>query len=435
MITAQTLNVSFVAGCDFKPSRNDNPQIEIELSGQKSKMIKMSKLHSFGRYTITTRPPQVWDGSRKVLLTSRQFQVLSLLVRARGKVVTKRVFLEKVWDGRIVEEANLSQTVFLLRRALGHLPGGLPYIETVAGQGYRIPPAAFTENLSVSVGNNQTAPRTHSVKTKLEEAENFPLMIDSIEDYSIYMLDCSGRILTWNRGAMRTKGYSREEALGQHYSMLFVPEDIDAHVPERELAAAAKYGRCEGEGWRIRKNGERYWASYLLTAMRGPDKKLHGFAKVVRDLSEHKRLADASQRMDASIRRERDRLHAAAESSMDALCVCEAIRNEDNLIEDFVFTYLNSNVEKIVSIPREVMLGGRMCDLLPENRALGLFEAYKRVVETGEPFLDEFSVRTETIKSEWIRVRAVRLEDGVVIAASDISDRVALERRLGDMDR
>lgn len=390
----------------------------------------MSKLQAFGQYTISRRPAQLCAGSRVIKLTGKQFEVLSLLVKARGKVVTKKVFHEEVWGGKFVEEGNLSQTIFLLRRTLGKPPIGLQYIETIAGEGYRIPPVLFQDNFQPNAVKNATTPLDFSTEALLHEAEHLRLLIDSIEDYAIYMLDPAGRILTWNRGAKRNKGYSREEVLGQHYSMLFVPEDIDARVPDRALATAAKTGQCSGEGWRIRKNGERFWASYLITAIRNSNRKLLGYAKVVRDLSERKRQEDSLLRMDASLRRERNRLHAAAESSLDALYICEAVRNQDNEIEDFAFTYLNSNVEKMVSLPREVMLGGNMCELLPANRTSGLFDAYKRVVITGEPYVAEVAVQAENVRSEWIRLQAVRLDDGVAITVSDISDRKRAELRL-----
>ncbi len=186
-------------------------------------------------------------------------------------------------------------------------------------------------------------------------------------------------------------------------------------------------GRHEGEGWRLRKNGERFWASYVLTAIRSPSGGLIGFAKVVRDLSTRKRLEDALLTADAVLRRERDRLHAAAESSMNALYVCEAVRDSQGEIEDFVFTYLNSNVEKMLALPRNDLLGGRMCELLPFNRSRGLFDAYKRVVATGEPFVSEFPILESLVMSQWVRVQALRMGDGLAITASDITALKAAE--------
>jgi len=181
----------------------------------------------------------------------------------------------------------------------------------------------------------------------------------------------------------------------------------------------------------MRRNGDRFWASFVTTWIRNSSGKLLGFAKVVRDLSERKRQDDILLRTVAIVRLDRDRLLAVSESSMDALYVCEAVRKQDDgEIEDFTFTFLNRNVEKMVSVPRDVLIGGRMCDLLPFNRELGLFEAYKQVVLTGEPYTVEVPVHAETVKCEWIRIQAVRLEDGVAITASDITERKRAEARI-----
>jgi DNA-binding winged helix-turn-helix (wHTH) protein len=95
-------------------------------------------MQNLAQFTISWRPPQVREGNRPIKLSPRQFKVLSLLVRARGKIVLKQVFFEKVWNGSFVEDGNLSQTIFLLRRALGKLPGGRDLIETVPGKAYRL---------------------------------------------------------------------------------------------------------------------------------------------------------------------------------------------------------------------------------------------------------------------------------------------------------
>ena len=378
----------------------------------------MTEAHSFGRYVLHTAPLRLTEGIRVVNLPPRQLAVLSLIVSAGGEVVLKDKFLEGIWNGAFIDPANLSQTVYSLRKALGRLPDGGEHIETVPRRGYRLAAKALE------------GAKTVTEKQFSSKEEQFRHLVESIQDYAIYRLDCAGRIETWNLGLERSKGYTAEEVVGQHYSLFFVPEDIEAKIPDRELARAAKQGRVSGEGWRIRKNGERFWASFVISAIRGPKGTLLGFGKVVRDLSERKRQEDAALRTEALLRRERDRLRAAAESSMDALYICEAVRNAHGQIEDFTFTYLNSNVEKMVAIPLSTMISAKMCEVLPVNRTLGLFDAYRRVVDTGEPYVADFPVEAEDVKSEWIRVHAVRLEDGIAITASDISEVKRLEREV-----
>ena len=117
--------------------------------------------------------------------------------------------------------------------------------------------------------------------------EPFRLLVTSVSDYAIFMLDPEGNVLTWNTGAERIKGYSADEIIGQHFSRFYPAED-KATKPKWELQQAVKEGKVEEEGWRIRKDGTRFWALVVLTAMRDAKGKLIGFAKVTRDLTERK---------------------------------------------------------------------------------------------------------------------------------------------------
>lgn len=120
----------------------------------------------------------------------------------------------------------------------------------------------------------------------------YRLLVDAITDYAIYMLDPDGYVSSWNSGAQRSKGYSEEEILGEHFSRFYLPEDRDAGLPEKALATAANGGRFESEGWRLRKDETPYWAHVVIDAIRDPTGQLLGFAKITRDLSERK-LAEA----------------------------------------------------------------------------------------------------------------------------------------------
>jgi diguanylate cyclase (GGDEF)-like protein/PAS domain S-box-containing protein len=278
---------------------------------------------------------------------------------------------------------------------------------------------------------------TSSLPVPLVEHDSFQLMIEAICDYAVYMLDCTGHVVTWNRGAELSKGYTSAEILGKHFKILFTPEDSLAGEAEKELDIAREAGRFSAEGWRLHKNGSRFWASVVLTAIRDPQGELLGFVKVLRDLTDRKRQEDALLAMDAALREERDRLQeerdrflAAAESSLDSIYICKAVRNQDGEIEDFLFTYLNSNVETMVSIPRPRMLGCRMCEVLPVNRSSGLFDRYKQVVLTGEPLVLELPINDHDVKCAWIRVQAVKLHDGVAITASDVTGRKSDEARI-----
>jgi diguanylate cyclase (GGDEF)-like protein/PAS domain S-box-containing protein len=258
----------------------------------------------------------------------------------------------------------------------------------------------------------------------------FQQLIESIEIDAIYMLDCAGHVLTWNRGAELNKGYTREEILGKHFKLFFVPEDLKSGLPDRILSEAALTGRCSGEGWRLRKNGERFWASYVLAAMRNSGGELIGFSNVIRDLTEHKRREDSLHALQQALQEERDRMHAAAECSLDALFICDALRDSGGAIRDFFFTYLNSNVEKLGFIPRQSMIGGRMRNLLPNLCKQGLFEKCRQVVLFGKPLIEELLIEDGDVCSTWFRIQAVKLRDGVAITASDITEIKRNEERI-----
>src|SRR5690349_22426627 len=98
--------------------------------------------------------------------------------------------------------------------------------------------------------------------------ERFRLLVESVRDYAIFMLDPEGYVMTWNAGAERIKGYRADEIIGQHFSRFYPADAIESGWPEYELQAAAEYGRFEDEGWRIRKDGTRFWANVIITALR-----------------------------------------------------------------------------------------------------------------------------------------------------------------------
>jgi PAS domain S-box-containing protein len=133
-----------------------------------------------------------------------------------------------------------------------------------------------------------------------EDSGLYRLLVESVKDYAIFALDSTGHIISWNAGAQRFKGYVESEVLGKHYSIFYPKEDVAAGKPTRLLKQALEFGRVEDEGWRIRKDGSRFWADVVITALRDEGGHLVGFAKVTRDLSERRA---AEQRAIADARR------------------------------------------------------------------------------------------------------------------------------------
>jgi PAS domain S-box-containing protein len=118
--------------------------------------------------------------------------------------------------------------------------------------------------------------------------ERFRLLVHSVRDYAIFMLDPAGVVSSWNEGAQRIKQYTAQEIIGRHFSTFYPREDLDAGKPAWELEVAIREGRVEDEGWRIRKDGTRFWANVVITALRSPRGELLGFTKVTRDLTERR---------------------------------------------------------------------------------------------------------------------------------------------------
>jgi PAS domain S-box-containing protein len=134
--------------------------------------------------------------------------------------------------------------------------------------------------------------RRNAEEVLRQSEEKFRLMVEGVRDYALFMLDPAGTIVSWNLGAERIKGYRADEIIGRHFSIFYPPDDIVARKPERELREAIERGSVEDEGWRIRKNGERFWANVVITALNGPDGRLRGFAKVTRDMTERRQVLE-----------------------------------------------------------------------------------------------------------------------------------------------
>jgi PAS domain S-box-containing protein len=151
-------------------------------------------------------------------------------------------------------------------------------------------------------------PRKGSPTTEI--GDQFRLLVSTVVDYAIFMLDPAGHVVTWNDGAERIKGYSADEIIGKHFSIFYPADQVHIRKPDWELEVATRDGRYEEEGWRVRKDGSRFWANVVITAMRDETGRLRGFGKVTRDLTE-KRMQEEAR--NAERNREEARLRAHAE--------------------------------------------------------------------------------------------------------------------------
>jgi PAS domain S-box-containing protein len=177
--------------------------------------------------------------------------------------------------------------------------------------------------------------------------EHFRLLVSSVKDYAILMLDPQGHIVSWNEGAERIKGYRAKEIVGQHFSRFYPADDVQNGKPALELKEAAKNGRFEDEGWRLRKDGSRFWANVVINVLRDESGQLRGFAKVTRDITERKRI---------------EQMHLHFRGLFESLPGLYLVLTPDLKIAAVSDAYLQATMTK-----REAIVGRGIFDVFPDN--------------------------------------------------------------------
>jgi PAS domain S-box-containing protein len=149
---------------------------------------------------------------------------------------------------------------------------------------------------------NISSTSVDSAKKHAQSDEIFRLLVESVEDYAIFLLDPTGKVATWNQGAQKIKGYKSQEIIGQHFSRFYPREAIESKWPDRELEIAGKEGRYTDEGLRVRKDGSTFWAHVVITALRDDTGELRGFSKVTRDLTERREFEDRTRQLNKELK-------------------------------------------------------------------------------------------------------------------------------------
>jgi PAS domain S-box-containing protein len=158
----------------------------------------------------------------------------------------------------------------------------------------------------------------HPDSMRLDSGDAFRLLVAAVQDYAIFLLDAQGYVSSWNMGAKRIKGYAASEIIGQHFSRFYPQEDIAAGKPARELETAIREGRIEDEGWRLRKDGSKFWANVIITALRDAAGKLVGFAKVTRDITERMKVQEDLQQANRTLELEVQERKTAQQLLLDS---------------------------------------------------------------------------------------------------------------------
>lgn len=200
---------------------------------------------------------------------------------------------------------------------------------------------------AVLLAINDITERRYAEQALRSSEERVRMIVDSIEDYAILLLNAEGCLASWNPGAERQLGYKADEILGRHFSRFYLPEDISAGKPERELAEARDTGRVEEEGWRVRKDDTRYYANVIISAIRDESGKLKGYAKITRDITERHRI---------------QQMHVHFRALFDSLPGLYLVLTPDLTIVAVSDAYL-----KATMMERNGILGYRLFDVFPEN--------------------------------------------------------------------
>jgi PAS domain S-box-containing protein len=206
-----------------------------------------------------------------------------------------------------------------------------------------------------------------------QREEVFRLLVEGVQDYAIFLLNSRGCVVTWNPGAERIKGYRANEIIGQHFSCFYTPEELEQGKPEMELQVATAEGRYEGQGWRSRKDGSRFWAETVITALRGEAGGLRGFAKVTHDITGRKRAEEAIRQRTADLEAANKELDAFSYSvSHDLRAPLRAIDGFSRiLLEEYADALSDDAKEYLKSVRGNAQQMGRLVDDLLALARLG----------------------------------------------------------------
>lgn len=205
----------------------------------------------------------------------------------------------------------------------------------------------------------------------VSDSDLFRLLVQSVTDYAIFLLDPEGYVVSWNNGAEHITGYAAEEIAGKHFSIFYTPQDVRSGKPAYELRAAAEEGRLEDEGWRVRRDGSRFWAAISITVLRNPAGELLGFSNVVRDASAQRRLDEEREKLLELERAARERAELVNERLAAMQRLTEAALAHLSL-DDLLRELLDRIVELLVVDTAAILL--REEDILTVRAVHGLEE-------------------------------------------------------------
>jgi PAS domain S-box-containing protein len=228
--------------------------------------------------------------------------------------------------------------------------------------------------------------------------DSFRLLVESVRDYAIFMLDPTGHVATWNLGAERIKGYKADEIIGRHFSTFYLAEDAATGICEVELEDAQKYGRVEVEGWRLRKDGSRFWAAVVITALYDESGELRGFAKVTRDFTERRKSTERLL--------EHERLLAETQRLARLGSWEWEVDSDEVTWSEEMFRIFGIDPDGFVP-----SYGGYLDCLDSDDRVIA-DELVRRCVDSGDPYLFDHRIVRPDGEVRWVQARGRSIRDG-----------------------
>jgi PAS domain S-box-containing protein len=265
--------------------------------------------------------PNARTGTANVIRTGRS-EVIGRIDDALLESVI-RPGQEELQD--VVRELGLTSAMTVPLIARERVLGAITFVSAESAHRYGSEDVRFAEDLARRAATAIDTARRFGQQTRatVRSEERFHLLVDNVRDYAIFMLDTDGNVVTWNEGARRIKGYEAYEIVGQHFSRFYTQDSVEQRHPDRELEIARAEGRYEEEGWRVRKDGSRFFASVVITALHDDRGELRGFGKITRDITERRRS-------------DRELAIATAEVERQRLRRVHALEIHDNVIQSLV---------------------------------------------------------------------------------------------------
>ncbi|ELZ06953.1 PAS domain-containing sensor histidine kinase [Natrialba aegyptia] len=262
--------------------------------------------------------------------------------------------------------------------------------------------------------SNDSTDQERTAKDSGERKEAFQSLVGAVEDYAIFRLNEGGHVLSWNKGAKQIKGYDRDEILGKHFSTFYTEEDKAANVPQQNLKSALENGSVEDEGWRIRKDGSRFWANVTITPVWDDDDTHRGYLKVTRDMTDRRKR---EMELKSELQRIFDRIS-------DALYAVD---------EEFRFTLVNERAEELLGYPEKDVLGEKLWEIFPSAAEIDeVWEAFhtareEQVATSYELYYDHLGF--------WVEANLYPSETGISVYFRDVTERKRREQALEESEQ